>query len=61
MRVSKNQRAPGADVIDIPVAIDIPQVSTPAAVDEDRLAPDGAKCSRRAVYAARHKLLSVLK
>ena len=42
-RVTENRRAPGADVVDVFVAIDVPDLGALGAIDEKRLAPETAK------------------
>ena len=59
MRVAEDQRPPGADVVDVAVAVDVPQIRALAALDDDRLAADAAERPRRAVHAARHELLAL--
>ena len=51
-RVAEDQRPPGADVVDVLVAVDVPDAAALAAGHERRLAADGAEgadrgCSRR--------------
>jgi hypothetical protein len=58
MAVPEDHRSPGADVVDIAVAVEVVQVSPFAASEEDRLAPDSAKGAGGAVDAARNELLS---
>ena len=38
--VAEDQRAPGADPVEVAVAVDVDQLAALAALDEDRLAPD---------------------
>ena len=52
MRVTENQRAPGTNVIDVFVAIGVPQARACRVIDNDRIAADGAKGAHGAVYAA---------
>src|SRR5215469_10425028 len=52
MRVSENQRAPGADVIDILVAVSVPYARTFSADDVRRVAAHRLKCAHRGVHAA---------
>jgi hypothetical protein len=53
MRVAKNGRAPGADVINIFVAVHVPHARAFGAVDEKRLAADGAESADGGIHAAR--------
>ena len=57
MRVAQDHRSPGADVVDVAIAIDVVQIGPFAALEKDRLAPHAAKGPGRAVHAAGHKLL----
>ena len=56
-RMPENRRSPGADVIDVFVAIDVPDVRAFRALDEKRLAPDRAKGAHRGIHAAGNSLL----
>src|SRR6266850_39392 len=56
MSVAENSRAPGANVIDVLVAIDIINAGAPGAVDEERFTAYPAKCAHRRVHAAWNKL-----
>ena len=51
MGVTKDHRPPGADVIEVAIAVDIDQVGPFGVVDEDRLAADRAERPGRAVHA----------
>jgi hypothetical protein len=57
MAMAEQQRSPGADVIDVFVAIDIEDVRPLAAGDEHRLATDTAEGAHRGVDAAGDDLL----
>ena len=52
MTVAEDHRPPGADVIDIGIAVDIIDFRAGGAFDEDRFAADGAKGAHRTVDAA---------
>ena len=52
MRVAENRRPPGADVINVFVAVHVPDVRAFGLVDEKRLAADGAKRAHRRIDAA---------
>jgi len=52
VRVAQNQSAPRADVIDVFVAVGVPEARTGGVVDDDRLAAHCAKCADGTVYAA---------
>ena len=41
VRVAEDQRPPGQDVVDVPVAVDVDEVRALAALDEERRAADG--------------------
>ena len=56
MGVPQDHRPPGADVIDVAIAVDVEQIGPFAAREENRLAADAAKRPRRAVHAAGHQL-----
>src|SRR5205823_6730341 len=45
--MSENLRAPGADIVDVLVAVSIPEVRTQAADNERRVAADRAKSPNR--------------
>ena len=53
MVVPQDHRAPGADVVDVSISVDVVQIGAVAALEEDRLAADAAKRAGRAVDAAR--------
>ena len=57
MAVAQDHRPPGADVVDVAVAVDVEQIGALAALEEDRLAADAAEGPGRAVHAAGHQLL----
>jgi hypothetical protein len=52
MRMAENGRSPGADVVDVIVAIDIEHPRALGSVHEKRLAADRAKRAHRRVHAA---------
>ncbi len=52
LRVPEDQRAPGADPVEVAVAVDIDQLAALAALDEDRVAADLAHRADRRVDAA---------
>ena len=52
MRMPENQRAPGAAVIEIAIAVDVDEVSAFARGDEDRLPADAAEGPSRTIDAA---------
>ena len=51
--VAVDQRAPGADVVDVGVAVDVGELRAGGVVDEDRVAPDRAHRAHGRVHAAR--------
>ena len=57
MAVPQQQRSPGADVIDVLVAVDVEKVRALAARDEGRIPADAAERAHRRVDAARNDLL----
>ena len=61
MGVPKNHRPPGADVIDVAIAIEIEQIRPFAAREKNRLAADAAESPRRAIHAAGHQLFGTIK
>src|SRR5262245_59387184 len=52
MTVAEDERAPRADIIEIGIAVEVGEVSTLTASDEDRLAPDAAEGPGRTVHPA---------
>src|SRR5690606_37985865 len=52
MPVTENVRSPGADVIDQPIPVDVVQILSVTAGDEQRLSPDGSKRAGGAVDAS---------
>ena len=52
MRMAENRWAPGADVIDVFVAIDVPHARAFGFVDEKRLAAHGAERAHGRIHAA---------
>ena len=51
--VAEDQRAPGADVVDVDVAVDVEDLRALGALDEDRVAADRAHRAHGRVHAAR--------
>ena len=51
-RMPENRRSPAADVIDVFVAIDVPNTGAFRALDEKRFAAHGTKCAHRRIHAA---------
>ena len=51
-RVPEDRRAPGADVIDVFVAVDVPNPGALRAVDEERLAAEAAEGAHGGIHAA---------
>src|SRR6202035_3559778 len=58
--MAQNKRAPGADVIDIFVAVGVPNVRTLAPDDVNRITPNAPKGTHRRVHASGDKLFSAL-
>jgi hypothetical protein len=58
--VSEDERAPGADEVQVAVAVDIPDPGSLTAGDEGRRAADGAMRTYRAIDAARDQALGRL-
>ena len=56
MRMSQDERAPRADVVEVAIAVDVEHVRTFAALDDDGFAPNRAERPGRAIHAARHEL-----
>ncbi len=52
MGVAEDHGAPGADVVDIALAVGVDRVGPGGAVEEDRIAADAAKRAHRRVHAA---------
>ena len=50
--VAEDERAPRADVVDVAVAVHVDELGAQSALDEDRVAPDGAHRPHRRVDAA---------
>ena len=59
MGVSEDQRPEGEDVVDVAVPVDVEEVCTLPALDEDGGAADGTEGAHRGAHAARHQLLSL--
>ena len=57
MGVAEDQGAPGADEVQVLVAVGVPDAGALAAGDEGRLATHGAKGADGAVHAAGHEPL----
>ena len=55
MRVPEDQRAPGEDVVDVAVAVDVDEVRALAALDEEWCATDGTERPNRRADPARHQ------
>ncbi len=55
--VADDHRAPGTDVVDVAVAVDVVQVGAIGAFDEERLAADRLERAHRRIDAARQQLL----
>ena len=60
-RVPEDRRAPGADVIDVFIAIDVPDPCALRALDEERLAAETAKGAHRRIDAAGDALQAAAK
>src|SRR5262245_58738823 len=60
MRMAENHRPPRADVVDVTMVIDVVEVCSLAACDEDRFAADSAERPRWAVDSAGDYALSAL-
>src|SRR3954447_8114332 len=60
MAVPEDHRAPGTDVVDVAVPIDIEQISAIGSIVENRRTADGPKRAGRAVNASGHKPLCTL-
>ena len=56
VRVPEDQRAPGADVVHVDVAVDVGDLGAVGALDEDRIAPDRAHRAHRRVDPSREEL-----
>ena len=52
MRMTENRRSPSEHVIDVVIAIDIPDVRTAGAINEERLPAHRAKGAHRRIHAA---------
>src|SRR5271155_2613097 len=61
MAVPENHRAPGAHVIDIAVAVNVPHAGAVGPIDYDRLGIDGLARSGGRIDASRQHLLSSFK
>ena len=57
MAVAEDHRAPGADIVDVAVAVDIEQVRPVRALDEERLAAHRLERAHRRIDAAGHQRL----
>jgi hypothetical protein len=53
MGVPEDHRAPGSDIIDIPVSIGVPDMHPSRSFDEDGRTSDTLECSNRGVDPAR--------
>ena len=58
--VAQNQRAPGADVVDVAIAVGVPDVRALAADEERRVAADRTEGADRRIHSAGNELLSSL-
>ena len=56
-RMTQNRRAPRSDVIDVLVAIDVPNLCAFSALDKERLAIQSAKCAHGGIYTTGNSLL----
>ena len=54
MSVAKNGRPPSQHVINVFIAVHVPNAGAPGSIDKERLAADGAKCANRRIHAARN-------
>jgi hypothetical protein len=61
MRMAGDQRAPGTDVVDVGIAVDVPDGGAFAALYEGRRATDRLKCANGRIDAARNSQLRPLK
>jgi hypothetical protein len=52
VRVAEDHRAPGADVVDVGVPVDVDDLGAVGALDEDRVAPDRAHGANGRIHAA---------
>ena len=57
MRVARDHRAPGADVVDVPPAVGVPEVGARGPLEERRHAADRAKRAHRGIDAGRNAQL----
>jgi hypothetical protein len=55
--MSQDHRSPGAEVVQIAIAIRIPEICPFTLYGKWRIASDSAECAYRGVYAAGQKLL----
>jgi hypothetical protein len=56
MGVAEDHRPPGADVVYVPIAVEVEEVGPPAPLEEDRFPTDASKGAGGAVDAAGHEL-----
>ena len=61
MAVAQQQRPPGADVIDVLVAVRVEDVRSLAAGDEGRIPADAAERAHRRIHSSRNDALRALK
>ena len=59
-RVAQNHRAPGAEVVDVSIAVGVVEICALGALDEGRRSADGAKGAHRRVDAAGKEALGAL-
>ena len=55
--MTQNRRAPGSDVINVLVAIDVPNLCAFSALDKERLAIQSAKCAHGGIHTSGDSLL----
>src|SRR5262249_15400189 len=58
--MSEDQRSPRTDIINVFFPVDVPNMRTVTAIDEERLAADGTERPNRRVHAPWHKFLSTI-
>src|SRR5882757_7437594 len=58
--MAKDERSPRADVVDVLIAVGVPDAGTLAAHDVKRIASDRAKRAYRRIHASGNQLLSAL-
>src|SRR5207237_6504668 len=55
MRVPQDQRSPRADIVEVPVAVDVDELGAVARLEEDRVPAHRPHCAHRAVHATRYQ------